>query len=542
MSFRFRRRLLAPAAAGAVFLLSGCAAEEGSEAKPAGKYRFILSNDGGSLAGPVLEAPIGVEGLVELAIEPLRDTRINTLFWQLGTDPYLGSPSHRLSDHYSHRTEVGSIWGTENPSFHSAGLWRIRENAKRLMEAGTDPVAVVVEHGHRAGLEVFVCMRVNDIHDARLEGGVEDPLMSPVKRRHPDWLLGEEGNRRTAYNFALPQVREYKLALAREAIENYDLDGLDWDFCRHPFLFPQGSEAEGAPLMTELLGEIRRALDEKGERVGRRLSLSVRVPRSLDEALAQGMDVRSWLSKGLLDILIVGYQPGNKHRLPVEEYVEAARGTRTQIVAQGLGLFQQPRPLSAKLIWNEKDYYTAEMCRAVAAAHYRAGAQGIFVFNNHYLQVVRDRQYDRLPWKELGDPQVIARKDKHYLADQQKWGAGRLPLDLAKVGEEVEVSLDVADDLEAASREGVLKSATLRLLVDQLTPQDRLEVTLNGRPIGDPDTQHVFFNETWLEFAAGPPQLKQGWNRIGTAVRARNPQITSPLSLKSVEILVNYTE
>ena len=542
MIIRFGRRLLAPAVAAAVFLLSGCAAEEGSEARPAGKYRFILSNDGGSLAGPVLEAPIGVEGLVELAIEPLRDTGINTLFWQLGTDPYLGSPSHRLSDHYSHRTEVGSIWGTENPSFHSAGLWRIRENAKRLMEAGTDPVAVVVEHGHRAGLEVFVCMRVNDIHDARLEGGVEDPLMSPVKRRHPDWLLGEEGNRRTAYNFALPQVREYKLALAREAIENYDLDGLDWDFCRHPFLFPQGSEAEGAPLMTELLGEIRRALDEKGERVGRRLSLSVRVPRSLDEALAQGMDVRSWLSKGLLDILIVGYQPGNKHRLPVEEYVEAARGTRTQIVAQGLGLFQQPRPLSAKLIWNEKDYYTAEMCRAVAAAHYRAGAQGIFVFNNHYLQVVRDRQYDRLPWKELGDPQVIARKDKHYLADQRKWGAGRLPLELAQVGDQVEVSLDVADDLEAASREGVLKSAAVRLLVDQLTPPDRLEVTLNGRPVGDPDTQHVFFNETWLEFAVGPPQLQQGWNRIGAAVRARNPQVISPLALKSVEILVKYEE
>ena len=402
---RFRRRhLLAAAAACAVVLLPGCAAGEEPETGPGGKYRFILSNDGGSLAGPVLEAPIGVEGLVKLAIEPLRDTQINTLFWQLGTDPYLGSPSHRLSDHYSHRTEVGAIWGTENPSFHSAGLWRIRENAKRLMEAGTDPAAVVVEHGRRAGLEVFLCMRVNDVHDSRLEGGVKDPLMSPVKRRHPDWLLGEEGSRRTAYNFALPQVREYKLALAREAIENYDLDGLDWDFCRHPFLFPQGTEAEGAPLLTGLLAEIRRALDEKGKRAGRRLALSVRVPGSLDEALSQGMDVRSWLSKGLLDLLIVGYQPGNKHRLPVEEYVEAARGTGTQVVAQGLGLFQQPRPLSAKLIWNEKDYYTAEMCRAVAAAHYRAGAQGIFVFNNHYLQVVRDRQYDRLPWKELGDP------------------------------------------------------------------------------------------------------------------------------------------
>lgn len=539
MSFRL---LAATGALAAGFLMPGCTAGEEPEAGPGGKYRFILSNDGGSLAGPVLEAPIGVEGLVQLAIEPLRNTQINTLFWQLGTDPYMGTPSHRLSDHYSHRTEVGSIWGTENPTFHSAGLWRIRENAKRLMEAGTDPVAVVVEQGHRAGLEVFVCMRINDIHDSRLEGGVEDPLMSPVKRRHPDWLLGEEGSRRTAYNFALPQVREYKLALAREAIENYDLDGLDWDFCRHPFLFPQGREAEGAPLLTELLGGIRQALDEKGERVGRRLAFSVRVPGSPDEALAQGMDVRSWLAKGLLDILIVGYQPGNKHRLPVEEYVEAARGTGTQVVAQGLGLFQQPRPLSAKLIWNEKDYYTAEMCRAVAAAHYRAGAQGIFVFNNHYLQVVRDRNYDRLPWTELGDPRVIARKDKHYLADQKKWGAGRLPLELAKVGDEAEISLDVADDLDAASRDGVLKSAALRLLVDHLTPPDRLEVTLNGQPVGDADRRHVFFNETWLEFSVGPPQLKQGWNRIVTAVRARNPQVTSPLALKSVEILVDYKE
>ena len=540
MSCRFRRLLLAAAAGGAAFLLPGWTAGEEPEARSGGKHRFILSNDGGSLAGPVLEAPIGVEGLVQLAIEPLRDTQINTLFWQLGTDPYMGTPSHRLSDYYSHQTEVGPIWGTESPSFHSAGLWRIRENAKRLMEAGTDPVAVVVEQGRRAGLEVFVCMRVNDVHDARLEGGVEDPLMSPVKKRHPEWLLGEEGTRRTAYNFALPQVRQYKLGLAREAIENYDLDGLDWDFCRHPFLFPKGQEAKGAPLLTGLLGEIRRALDEKGERVGRRLSLSVRVPGSLDEVLEQGMDVRSWLSKGLLDLLIVGYQPGNKHRLPVEEYVEAARGTGTEIVAQGLGLFQQPRPLSAKLIWNEKDYYTPEMCRAVAAAHYRAGAQGIFVFNNHYLQVVRDRQYDRLPWKELGDPQVIARKDKHYLADQKTWGAGRLPLDLAAEGDETEISLDVADDLEAAVREGVLESAALRLLVDHLTPLDRLEVTLNGRAVGEPDARHVFFNETWLEFAVGPPQLKQGWNRIVTAVRARNPQVASPLSLKSVEILVNY--
>ena len=511
--------------------------EKGSLEK---KHRFILCNDGGSLAGPILEAPIGVEGLVQLAIEPLQDTLIDTLYWQLGTDPYKGTPSHRLSVYYSHKTEVGPIWGSAGKTFHSAGLWRIHENARQLMEAGTDPTAVVVEHGHRAGLEVFLCMRVNDIHDSRLEAGLEDPLMSPTKREHPDWLLGGEGPRKTAYNFAVPQVREHKLALAREAIENYDLDGLDWDFCRHPYLFPKGQEKEGTSLLTQLLSQIKQALDEKSERIGRKLLFSVRVPGPLDQVLAQGMDVRGWLSGNLIDILIVGHQPGNQHRLPVEEFVEAARGTGTQIIAQGLGLFQQPRPLSARLIWKEKDYYSPEMCRAVAAAHFRAGAEGVFLFNNHYLQVVRDRDYSRLPWKEIGDPDLIARKDKHYLVDQQVWDSGPLPIELASVGDSTRVSVDVADDLDAASKEGSLKEASLRLLVDHLTPLDQLEIRLNEELLKTARPNRIFFNETWLEFDVTPPLLKQGWNQVDVVVRDRNQQVTSPLSLKSVEVVVRY--
>ena len=544
--FRFSRkmRFLAGTGVTCALLLSAACSEPESNDQEEGalekKHRFILCNDGGSLAGPIVEAPIGVEGLLQLAIEPLQDTLIDTLYWQLGTDPYMGSPSHRLSDYYSHKTQVGPIWGSAGTTFPSAGLWRIHENARQLMEAGTDPAAVVVAQGHRAGLEVFLCMRVNDVHDSRLEGGTEDPLISPTKRDHPDWLLGEEGSRKTAYNFALSEVRKHKLALATEAIDNYDLDGLDWDFCRHPYLFPQGREKEGAGLLTQLLTQIKQALDRKSERAGRKLSFSVRVPGPLDQALAQGMDVRSWLSQGLIDILIVGHQPGNKHRLPVEEFVEAARGTGTQVIAQGLGLFQQPRPLSARLIWKEKGYYSVEMCRAVAAAHFRAGAEGVFLFNNHYLQVVRDQDYDRLPWKEIGDPDLIARKDKHYLVDQQHWDAGPLPLELAGVGDSRRVFVDVADDLDAALEEGALKEASLRLLVDHLTPLDQLEIRLNDELLTTARPNRIFFNETWLEFDVAPPLLRQGWNRVGAIVRGRNPQVISPLSLKSVEVVVRY--
>ena len=70
-------------------------------------HRVILCNDGGTLGAPDREAPIGVEGLVQETFDPLLDTMIDTLYWQLGTDPYFGTPTNRLSDWYSHRTKVG---------------------------------------------------------------------------------------------------------------------------------------------------------------------------------------------------------------------------------------------------------------------------------------------------------------------------------------------------------------------------------------------------------------------------------------------------
>ena len=41
--------------------------------------RFILCNDGGTLVGPTLDAPMGEEGLVDLTFRPLLGTQINTL-------------------------------------------------------------------------------------------------------------------------------------------------------------------------------------------------------------------------------------------------------------------------------------------------------------------------------------------------------------------------------------------------------------------------------------------------------------------------------
>ena len=512
------------------------------------RHRLILCNDGGTLVGPSLEAPMGVEGLVRLTIDRLQGTQVDTLYWQLGTDPYHGTPTHRLSDIYSHRTRVGPRWGEGGDRFANAGEWRIYENARAMMQRGTDPVAVVIDYGHQAGLQVFVSMRVNDTHDSRLPGQLNDPLMSPMKRRNPHWLLKADGWAKTSYNYALPEVRAYRLALAEEAIANYDLDGLDWDFCRFKPFFPAepGPETEKyTPLLTEVLREIKAALDKKGRQVGRKVYFSVRVPGSLQYALSYGLDVKTWLNEGLIDVIIVGQDFGNRHRLPVEEYVEAAWGSDVEVIAQNLGLFMQPRPWSAKVLWNERDYYSAEMCRATAANHWRAGADGIYLFNNHLIEFARDSSYDRGPWKEIADPDLIARKDKHYLVDQKKWSYGPLhgplPVYLDLPGDGAQISVDIADDLASAAQDGVLKEVTLRLLIEQLTALDKLAFQLNGKVLDAASARkRLLYNDYWLDFDVFPPLLKQGWNQLNVKVKSRNPRISAKLNLRSVEVLVRY--
>ena len=112
---------------------------------------------------------------------------------------------------------------------------------------------------------------------------------------------------------------------------------------------------------------------------------------------------------------------------------------------------------------------------------------------------------------------------------------------LAGAGDEVGVSVDIADDLVSAASDGALKTATLRLLVEHLTVLDELRFDLNGNAL-DPSLarKHQLYNDAWLELDVSPPLLQQGWNRLSVSVIARNPHVDCQLALTSVEVLVSY--
>jgi Glycosyl hydrolase-like 10 len=510
------------------------------------RYRIILCNDGATLAAPNREAPIGIEGFVSGTIGPLRNTTINTLYWQLGTDPYKGTPTHRLSDWYSHSTRVGAIWGSGRDTFKTAGEWRIYKNAQTLAEQGQDSVAVVIEHGHRAGLDVFVSMRINDGSDCRLPGGLDDVNMSPVRRNHPEWLLWEDAfihpsvtarqrdHSRFAFNFLLPEVRGYTFALIKEAIDNYDLDGFDLDFCRQPSLFKASEAGSAEAVIIDLLKQIRSALNVKSSQVGRKLFLSMRVPPDLEANRRAGLDVAAWIKMGLADIVIVGDPRGWNYRLPIEEYLALAEGYDCKIVAQNLCAFREDRGQSAAVLFGDYGGYSPEQYRAVAARHWRAGAQGQYIWNQHFIKFIIDDKYDGTTWREIGDPQKLARLNKHYLTGPVGQG-GPLPIKLA-TDVEANVDVEVADNFECENS----PQAILRFMIEQLTHLDELRMQFNGVTLDRATAcERLNYNDCWLDFDVSHV-IENGNNKFSVKVITRNSHVEASLILKSVEVLVTY--
>ena len=172
-----------------------------------------------------------------------------------------------------------------------------------------------LEAAKEAGMEIFASMRMNDIHDAWAPR-----LTYPLKMARPDLLLGARMDHApdavmrafwSGFDYAREEVRQHFLDFIRTYCRQYDYDGLELDYFRHPLFFKLGEERQHLDTMTGFVRRVRGILREIGRERGRPYLLAIRVPDTPAMALRTGLDVEQWMKEGLLDLLIVGggYMP-----------------------------------------------------------------------------------------------------------------------------------------------------------------------------------------------------------------------------------------
>ena len=534
----------------ALWVCQGCGVDRETEREarpPAGrKHRVIFNGDSAALLYPHANT---VEGFLTPRFRPLLGTPVTTISWCI----YAGAPL------YDSRIQPRFIdVHQEPPQDHEQYL----PNLKALIESGNCPLKILTEFAHENGMEAFASIRMNDVHDSFWPG-----LMDPWKREHPELRVSSRrglqfsvidepafpGSRiaalySSALDFSHQEVRDRRFEIIEEVCQRYDIDGVELDFIRHPVLFKSTFEgrpisADETTLMTSFIRRIRDRMDEIGDDRGRPLLLAARVPDDFELSLGVGLDLKTWMQEGLLDLLIAGggYAP---FTLPVEELTRVAHSYEVPVY-----------PCINNPGSDVMGSRALEKTRALATNWYAAGADGIYFWN---LASPWDDMYeDDAGWRKLlqkvyavldgiGDPEALKGKEKLYSAGAPVWfpyafisSMSALPVKLEQ-GVSRQVRLTVGDNPEHLPRAGAPGSAELILELEGPLRKDGLEIRLNGTTlkVAKPlilDTGEATFQ---VQVSVGAPELQQGENLLEASLRA-GPAPSSPVVLSRLLLRVN---
>jgi hypothetical protein len=511
------------------------------------KRRVIYNRDGGTIFGK-LKSP---EDCLSKHIIPALNTQVDAIFY-----------CTMVTTLYSHDTNVGERMDDLADALGSTSEHSInaRHNMRMLRKAGKDILALVVDKGHEAGLEVFWSHRINDLHDS--EPGWTD-ILSQWKREHPEFLMGtpEDTERYpssspryywSSLDFGKPQVRQYLLRITEDVARRYDVDGIEIDYLKSPMFFRPNLDGKPATqeqldILTEFQREMRRIVQEAENERGRPMLIGARVPMSAASCRNVGIDIERWLREGLLDLMSVGngdawpnlpaaelVKLGHKHNVPVYpclKYGGFGPGVNTPSASPDI-----------------------EPWRAGASNAWRIGADGIYLFN----------MFPSTPqhpmFMQLGDPEKLATLDKLFAATDTAPYSDRmlirphekvcglsvvlprsmaLPATLAPGAEPRIVTLQIGDDIAGASDRGKLAGAVLKVRVSGPEVMDRVEIRLNGQHL-DPTGAEP--EEGRLTFNPKPAWYRVGDNEVSVRLTAALDDGAGPPQVLTVQVDVRYTD
>lgn len=489
-----------------------------------------------------LEPPLTFEQLC-IPVDELLGTMVDTIVVCVGTGTT-----------YLHDTKVGDLWGTLEEEM-GGRVWehlvwyRTSESVRQSIKDGYDPLRVLAERAHEKDLGFVASLRMNPPVDSAHRVGVG--RLDHFRRDHPEFQIGEfpEGSAppyvAKSLDFTHKEVRDERLGIIREVSENYPIDGLELEMESCPFFKPDEAE-EKQDIMTGFVRDVRRIMDK----VDGSPLLTIRTLPNIESCGKQGLDVATWINEGLLNIVT----PMNTYgvaglidvNLPIEEWVEAAKGTGCQVYGCISPLVGDDRRRAA----------TVEMYRAAALNYWKSGVDGIYLadfFSRGWPFTPED--YTIL--REVGDPDVIKHKDKHYWipttsspGDEPYTSYQRqLPVTL-KEGCEEKVRLKITDDLEGSSKVNILRLVKLRFRIVNNSIHDELTFALNGLRLPEENCSKMDFTYRIhrmfcyvfeFDLTHGPLPTK-GWNEVTVKLDKRDGKIALEIHpvLNDVELVVKY--
>ena len=540
-----------------------------SPSKSTTKKRRLLFNWDGSMihtwgrtALPHSYGPMTREQFTSLVFAPIENTAVDTLLFSFGS----GNVAEYQSNVLEWPGQADRFKFPESKTWHGGVEISSKDqylNPKSLADAGHNPPAVIVEECRKRGLDAFVSLRMNDIHDGQhTKGALPNVELPTFKRINPDWLV-EDLDWWSALNFAHPRVRALKLKVVEEFFDRWDFDGIELDWMRHSLYFPRGTERENGKYLTQFMRAVRKSLNKKAIKRGRPIEIAVRIPERIDWCELGGFEIAEWLSEDLVDMLILGQGL-----------------TELPTLGEFRGLMKSRQiPIYPTLFSYGNSYRVSpdEVIRGSASNLWRDGADGLYTFNWYLYGSWRKHLLN-----EIAYPGRMKKKDKHYTLVQRFEASPRAPgadyvrYNTVSKDAPVPFNLNVADGIKTVHipvaddfKTSKPKSAELWMAMDYSQPGDRLTLSL-GDVLLEPSNMDIASNwETvgyqiaplpgngMIGFPADKPfdmrfkglrfrvpitALKSGRNKLSIQLIKRGPGSDKPFRIRRIELVTRMSK
>ncbi len=414
-------------------------------------------------------------------------------------------------------SRVGMMFGTDIQPFEQAAYWRTWHNMQGLIERGLDPLMVLIDRAHDKNMDFWASLR-----------------MAGYGKMDPAHNLANGGG-----GLAHVEVRAHIMEVVRELAVEYETDGIELDFALPggmPNILRKEDVEATTPVLTDYVEELAELVRrQQGGVVGARV-----LPTEAMN-LAQGLDVRTWLERGLVDFLVpmrYGYMILDGD-MPVDWMIEAAHEADVSVYGTLQPYVRDESTGAEQCIWPD-----LAQLRAASANLLDRGCDGLYAWFMRWP--LGDQQRNSL--SELGDRDLMREKDKHYVLarsaqDMENQYPVALPIEInADDRQKHAIVFYCADD----AQEGRVSQVLLKIKIVDLVSEDRLEVALNGKSLVSEVCRREYgwivapYQSMWLVFDLQKVRPRQGENLLEISLVGRPEDLASPLKVAEVEVLVKY--
>jgi len=453
-------------------------------------------------------------------IDAVAGTGVDTFVWGPGLGPTVFYESQKADVFAEHLEVIGDV-----------ASWRAYENSMDLIKRGLDPMRLMVERAHQLDMDFIPSYRLTHSSDPK---DMDNAHNWKFKIDHPEWVLkgdSEEDSRKNGFNWIYPEVRKERFDILEEAVNKYDIDGLELDLTFDPYYFESYEVESNMSVLTSFLKDLRNVSEEASVKKNKKISIGARIFPSLKANSDAGFDLVKWVDLELLDFLV----PNVYSHIPIDpnfkfDWVLDICSKKSVKVYPALGSI-----IGA----NRERYAGLEYYRAAAAAYWDRGVDGLYI--PWFPWPIESEQRQIL--REIGDIDVISEKSKrYYVAPKHEANM--------KFGHESYLPLELITGVKAKNQtvkvyiaeKSKFPKVNLIIKLKESTFRDEMEILINGNVCKFDETNYtpLGFTHALIEIPIDRNVLVSGDNEIGVGILSRPEKLTGTVILEEVDVSVTY--